>query len=249
MATFRLSPFNIYFSQPRIRPAFQDGRLLDDTIKEMKVRENTNSFSLECPFPVIEVIRWRPKQRNADGTPKIDAKTGLELYGREEWFSFDNRRLFCSQKRACAHLKELEPSHLKQAELEVIEVNMRDATQRNRELRKFRTVCEGRCVQIGHRDDPQLPLWDWREEIGLPPATVEEGSPLLLGNNARRGNPLRKEIKYIANNHRERWVKKPQQSFSVWTSSVVFLAVYCFLRLLVAIYRYNNGASSGKPST
>jgi len=205
----------------------------------MGIIETQNSYNLTAPFPVIEVIRWRPKLRNSDGKPKIDER-GMELYGREKWFSFDNRRLFCSQKKTCQLLAEKKINPTKVVNMEVIEVDVRDSKSRNRELRKFRTACEGRCVEIGHREEPNLPRWDWRTATGQPPVEEEEhGSPLYASGQPRRGNPLRKEPKY--NPNRDKWTTssaKQAKPINVWTSSFIFLGVYCLLRISVALYRH-----------
>lgn len=113
-----LSPFEIFFSQNHIRAEFQDGRPLDLAVesisssrispkkddlrlKEFGVPEESDWWLLQPEFPEIEVIQWRIKLRKEDGTQLFDEE-GNELYGEREWYTMDNRRLYCLQKAAVA---------------------------------------------------------------------------------------------------------------------------------------------------
>lgn len=178
-----LSPFDVHFSQTRIRGEFQDGHTLEETTAEIlpsapsrgkgdgeevefgSEDKTKNLFLLTVPFPRIEVTRWRCKLREADGTPKVDPTTGLELYSQQEhWFTFDNRRLCCLQRAAAAMWPD-------EVRCEAIEVPA--ALARTRELRKFDTRTFGCSVLVGRRDDPNPECWSWRAAVGLP----EEAQP------------------------------------------------------------------------
>lgn len=174
-----LSPFEIHFSQTRIRPEFQDGRSLAEALAEIQIRPlqdglidgnpevedisesgAAGDILLAAPFPRIEVTRWRCKLRDSDGAPKLDPSTGLELYSHEEkWFSFDNRRLCCLQKAAAAQWPQ-------KARCEVLELP--HSLAKTRELRKFDTRTFGYSVLIGRREDPNPEPWCWRTAVGIP---------------------------------------------------------------------------------
>mmetsp|Transcript_11661 Transcript_11661/g.31314 ORF Transcript_11661/g.31314 Transcript_11661/m.31314 type:complete len:293 (-) Transcript_11661:131-1009(-) len=122
--------------------------------------ETKEQLLLCPPFPRIEVTKWRCKLREADGTPRLDPVTGLELYSEEErWFTFDNRRLYCMQRAAVG-------SWPTKVVCEVIEVPQ--CLAKMRELRKFDTKTFGCSVAVGRRDDPNLESWSWRAAVGLP---------------------------------------------------------------------------------
>eukprot|EP00413_Alexandrium_margalefii_P045665 CAMPEP_0204596598 /NCGR_PEP_ID=MMETSP0661-20131031/53331_1 /ASSEMBLY_ACC=CAM_ASM_000606 /TAXON_ID=109239 /ORGANISM="Alexandrium margalefi, Strain AMGDE01CS-322" /LENGTH=296 /DNA_ID=CAMNT_0051607217 /DNA_START=105 /DNA_END=991 /DNA_ORIENTATION=+ len=138
-----------------------------------KQEETTNNKGdeeftlLKTPFPRIEVTRWRCKLREADGVPRLDPATGLELYSEEEcWFTFDNRRLCCLQRAAAARWPQ-------EVRCEVVEVP--PALARTRELRKFDTRTFGCNVLVGRRDDPSPEAWSWRASVGLPEEAQPEG--------------------------------------------------------------------------
>jgi len=187
-----LSPLEIHFSQSHIRPDFQDGHSVVETAAAMQAPEHrerlaklqpTDFVSLEVsgvpvgegdwwllrpPFPEIEVIQWRCKLREEDGTLKLD-EHGFELYGEREWYTLDNRRLYCLQRAAAA----LHPQIVR-CVVSVIQQEEGSC----REFRKFRTHDRGRSVAIGHRDSPMLPRWSWRKEAGLPEEVLTAGSTI-----------------------------------------------------------------------
>lgn len=264
-----LSPTEIHFSQTRIRDAFQDGRLVAETIPTIKAgpivdrakakaaadagvsaTEATEDLSesqgrpfqlLSHPFPRIEVTRWRCKLREADGQPRLDPATGLELYSQEEhFFSFDNRRLYCLQKAAAL----LWPQEVR---CEVVELPANMA--RTRELRKFDTRTFGLSVIVGPRDDPDATTsWNWRTAVGLP----EESQPeigIARQKSARwRGRPSNRG----APNSGRRRSQKDQEEEGQGTSDIahnalIFFLVYLGLRLVVSFIRQYvlGGGSSG----
>jgi len=237
-----LSPFEVHFSQTRIRAEFQDGHKLEETTEQIKAEEkieNTeNDFIvLNAPFPRIEVTRWRCKLREADGTPKVDPTTGLELYSHEErWFTFDNRRLCCLQRAAAA----LWPS---EARCEVVEIP--STLARMRELRKFDTRTFGCNVIVGRRDDPNPETWCWRTAVGMPLETQPEEGVARQRSLRWRGNTR-------ANSMGETGGRGPRRGFAgsredgeggfagteVVRSALLFLLVYLGLRLTVSVFRH-----------
>jgi len=104
----QISPFDVRFSQGRASPEFRDGRLIEETvqlIQAVRCEDGTQepaTWRLEAPFPAIEILQWRCKLRDDQtGRPRLDPKTGGELYDREtKWFTLDNRRLYCLQRVA-----------------------------------------------------------------------------------------------------------------------------------------------------
>lgn len=200
-----LSPLEIHFSQSHIRPDFQDGLSVLETATAMQAPEHRQKFDklqigeaneweavgvpvgdghwwlLQPPFPGIEVIQWRCKIRAEDGSLKVDEQ-GCELYGEREWYSLDNRRLYCLQRAAAA---------LHPIEVRCVVSVIRQEEGNCREFRKFRTPDRGRTVALGHRDALDLPRWSWRRDLGLPDEVLSCGStiakPRRRGPNSGRG--------------------------------------------------------------
>eukprot|EP00929_Paragymnodinium_shiwhaense_P100934 TRINITY_DN6363_c0_g3_i1.p1 TRINITY_DN6363_c0_g3~~TRINITY_DN6363_c0_g3_i1.p1 ORF type:complete len:426 (-),score=119.66 TRINITY_DN6363_c0_g3_i1:298-1575(-) len=195
-----ISPLDVHFSQAHIRPEFQDGRTVDDSA-ELVVTELLQTpptlehagelglptaeggdsgrapdswWLLKPPFPEIEVIRWRCKLRKEDGSIKTD-DSGMELYGPSEWYTLDNRRLYCLQKAAA----KLHPA---QVRCSVIVIKQEEGNCR--EFRKFRTVDLGRTVRIGHRDSGELPRWSWRQQVGLAEPELPQGTAIASRHQA-----------------------------------------------------------------
>lgn len=101
-----ISPFAIRFSQARIRPTFQDGRIVENSMEQIEAAPwpkeacgGSYDLLLRPPFPTIEIIRWWPKLREEDGTSLVDEQ-GTIILGEPCWFTFDNRRLYCLQAAA-----------------------------------------------------------------------------------------------------------------------------------------------------
>mmetsp|Transcript_84536 Transcript_84536/g.196564 ORF Transcript_84536/g.196564 Transcript_84536/m.196564 type:complete len:311 (-) Transcript_84536:92-1024(-) len=274
-----LSPFEVHFSQTRIRSEFQDGHTLQETIAEIvpaessggkkrasldEVNSNTKSNNEEeeeeeilpaddenddcilvtIPFPRIEVTRWRCKLREADGTPKLDPVTGLELYSQEErWFTFDNRRLYCLQRAAAA----LWP---RKALCEVVAIP--PTLARMRELRKFDTRTFGCSVLVGRRDDPSPELWSCRAAVGLPEEAQPEGgiarqrSRRWRGRGDSRGAGERGNRGRRGVNSREA-AEGGRAGMELMRSALLFLLVYLALRIAVSVVRqqYRMGALGG----
>eukprot|EP00927_Polykrikos_kofoidii_P057743 TRINITY_DN5192_c0_g1_i2.p1 TRINITY_DN5192_c0_g1~~TRINITY_DN5192_c0_g1_i2.p1 ORF type:complete len:377 (+),score=65.28 TRINITY_DN5192_c0_g1_i2:31-1161(+) len=168
-----ISPLEIHFSQGHVRPDFQDGRIVEDSASAIE------SEYLSFPtFPEIEVIRWRCKLRKEDGATKTD-ESGMELYGDREWYSLDNRRLYCLQRAA---------ARLYPAEVRCAVIVIRQEDGNCREFRKFRTPDLGRTVGIGHRDAGEaMPRWSWRKEVGLPDLPPPVGQAIASRHARKRG--------------------------------------------------------------
>jgi len=147
-------------------------------------RSRGSSWRLQqSPFEEIEVIQWRCKLREADGSVKVD-ETGAELYGDRAWYSLDNRRLYCLQRAAVAHWP---------VEVRCVVSIVRQEDGSYREFRKFRTLDLGRTVRIGHRDDKSLPMWSWRREVGLAPEPLPAGSALPSRSLHRSSGSFRRQ--------------------------------------------------------
>lgn len=237
-----LSPLDIHFSQSHIRPEFQDGRTVEETAEQVQ-RElvgpippqddgqecpamlgtptgDSNWWLLQPPFPEIEVIQWRIKLRDEDGTPKVD-EMGMELYGEREWYTLDNRRLYCLQKAATA----VYPSEVRC----VVSVILPEDGS-CREFRKFRTVDRGRSVGVGHRDSIDLPRWSWRREVGLPEEVFASGA--ALSKAPRRRGPSSRGHPPAKGGRRAAEAEDSDRSRSDFFANIsFFLAVYVALRM------------------
>eukprot|EP00448_Togula_jolla_P016767 CAMPEP_0170575072 /NCGR_PEP_ID=MMETSP0224-20130122/3656_1 /TAXON_ID=285029 /ORGANISM="Togula jolla, Strain CCCM 725" /LENGTH=310 /DNA_ID=CAMNT_0010897807 /DNA_START=12 /DNA_END=940 /DNA_ORIENTATION=- len=193
-----ISPLQVHFSQSHIRPEFQDGQTVEESLSQIGAEflspvvadevcgapmSGDGWWLLRPPFPEIEVIQWRCKLRDEDGALKLDDQ-GMELYGAREWYTLDNRRLYCLQRAACRYWP---------AEVRCIVTIIRQEEGSSREFRKFRTPDLGRSVRIGHRDSTELPRWSWRREVGAPEEPPPTGSalprPPKRRNSERRVGP------------------------------------------------------------
>lgn len=138
-----VSPLSIRFTQNRIREIFQDGRKVEDTIRQIKAGPGIGDYDivLEVPFPNIEIIRWTPNGRYSGS--------------RGHWFSYDNRRLYCLQRVAASYW----PKRVGV----IVEVQYSD--QGGQIRKKLDTQTEGHCVSIGHAfaTAAELEEWSWRK--------------------------------------------------------------------------------------
>jgi len=206
-----------------------------DSVVSKDVSEAKESLLLCLPFPRIEVTRWRCKLREADGTPRIDEATGMELYSEEErWFTFDNRRLCCLQRAAIA-------SWPAKVFCEVIEVPQPLAKQR--ELRKFDTKTFGLSLTIGRRDDPNPEPWCWRSAAGLPPEEQPDSGVArqrsLRWRGGRAGGGQRGD-----NGDRRRYGRNKDKGEAesggtdVVRSVLLFFLIYLALRIVVLALKH-----------
>jgi len=256
-----LSPLEIHFSQAHIRPEFQDGRLVEETAAQVE-RESLGPACLveeeeqpsadetmvgllkDCPsgsdrwwllrppFPEIEVIEWRIKLRSEDGSPLVD-EFGNELYGEKEWYTLDNRRLYCLQRAAAA-------LHPQQVRCAVLVIRQEDGSWR--EFRKFRTCDRGRTIRVGHRDAPNLPQWSWRHEVGLPEEELTAGVSLAKPAARRRSGPggIRAGGPFSSQTGQAVNGRHNNEQGSYWTSvanALFFVMVYMALRIVVFALR------------
>jgi hypothetical protein len=163
-AIAQMDPLELRFSQKKMRNVFANGKLISETVPFVRaVRRPPEEveiygaqWHLEAPFPPIEVIRWRCKLRNeATGRPLVDPETGEQMFEPEEsWFSLDNRRLFCLQQAALALLPERCTAD------STIEIRK---DRRLREIRKFRTLDNGKSINVGSVvDGVPFETWCWR---------------------------------------------------------------------------------------
>eukprot|EP00747_Dinoflagellata_sp_TGD_P170776 gnl/TRDRNA2_/TRDRNA2_203201_c0_seq1.p1 gnl/TRDRNA2_/TRDRNA2_203201_c0~~gnl/TRDRNA2_/TRDRNA2_203201_c0_seq1.p1 ORF type:complete len:336 (+),score=46.99 gnl/TRDRNA2_/TRDRNA2_203201_c0_seq1:66-1073(+) len=189
-----LSPLEVNFSQSHIRPEFQDGSSIEEGIRGLVMEycapadvgsvldqfgvptSGPGWWLIQSPFPEIEVIQWQIKMRNEDGSLKLDER-GAELYGPLDWFSLDNRRLYCLQRAAASKW----PSDVK-----CVVTVTRQQDYNYRETRKFRTPDMGRSIGIGHREAVDMPRWSWRKEVGAPEEPLPEGIPMHSPKPQRR---------------------------------------------------------------
>lgn len=180
-----ICPFAIRFSQARIRPTFQDGRVVEDTLHQIEAMpwplEDSDRYDMviDVPFPPIEIIRWWPKMRDKDGMSVCD-EDGNILMGEACWFTFDNRRLYCLQAAAAKHwpLKIAAVVHV-----------MRDLPISRGTPRKFRTTNNGNSVNISRRYDPvPRAVWNWTEATGCshPQGAAEKAAVQLCTADAEK---------------------------------------------------------------
>lgn len=165
-----ICPFAIRFSQARIRPTFRDGHVVEKSMSQVEAlswpcEEGGYDLLLSVPFPPIEIIRWRPKLREDDGSPLV-GDGGTNVFGEACWFTFDNRRLYCLQAAAVKHWPKRVAA--------VVHV-FHDLPLNSSAVRKFRTTDLGWSVRISRRDDPkeEAPSWSWRDAAALRHAPEE----------------------------------------------------------------------------
>jgi len=156
-----LCPLAVRFSQFRIRPTFQDGRLVERSLQQIEALpwplDDSYDVFLSAPFPPIEIIRWRPKLRTEDGSTRVD-EDGMILFGESCWFTFDNRRLYCLQVAAA----KVWPRRV----AAIVHV-MHDLPTNKCTPRKFRTTDLGNSIRISRRHDPEpREVWTWAEAVG-----------------------------------------------------------------------------------
>lgn len=165
-----ISPFAIRFSQWRIRPTFQDGRVVEESTEEIEALPAPSCCEgyqvlLKAPFPPIEIIRWRPKLREEDGTKLLD-EDGTSILGEPCWFTFDNRRLYCLQAAAVKHW----PCHT----AAIVHV-MHDLPLSKCAPKKFQTTDLGCSVRISRRFDVVPPaVWNWTQAVAAAGCSPDE---------------------------------------------------------------------------
>jgi len=165
-AITQMDPLELRFSQRKMRNVFADGKLIADSVKQVRPIRRTEEeqsiygapYRLEAPFPPIEVLRFRCKLRDeTTGRPLLDPVTKREMFEKEEsWFTLDNRRLYCLQRIAVQLLPE-------RCTVDTIAEIRKE--RRLREIRKFRTLDGGRSINVGSVvDGVPFETWSWAEE-------------------------------------------------------------------------------------
>mmetsp|Transcript_59096 Transcript_59096/g.132357 ORF Transcript_59096/g.132357 Transcript_59096/m.132357 type:complete len:309 (+) Transcript_59096:137-1063(+) len=219
--------------------------LLNDGTEAEEQADARRIVLLRGPFPAIEVTKWRCKLREPDGTPKLDPKTGLELYSHEvRWFSFDNRRLYCLQQAAAA----LWPIEVR---CEVVEVP--GTLARTRELRKFDTRTFGCNVVVGRRDGTDVVPWSWRLAVGLPEEEQpEEGvarPPSMRWRGGRGGaassGTARRRTKKNEANEQDDDEEESSRGSECARNTLLFVMVYLLLRVALSVCKHSFNVGTG----
>eukprot|EP00927_Polykrikos_kofoidii_P079293 TRINITY_DN76084_c0_g1_i1.p1 TRINITY_DN76084_c0_g1~~TRINITY_DN76084_c0_g1_i1.p1 ORF type:complete len:569 (+),score=117.12 TRINITY_DN76084_c0_g1_i1:97-1803(+) len=227
-----ISPMAIRFSQARIRPTFQDGRLVERSLQQVEavpwpLDSDEHDLLLQAPFPPIEIIRWWPKKRDQDGIPVCD-DDGTTVMGEACWFTFDNRRLYCMQAAAVSHWPKRVAA--------VVHV-MRDLPISRSTPRKFRTTDMGNSVRIARRYDPvPRAVWNWREATQSLGKTEEEERRAL---EAVAIDVAKEHLKYLAD---------PPQTSS-WTAATRVSAIHVLPVLGGEADEADEELSSGEQAT
>lgn len=153
-----VSPLALRFTQEHIRTTFRDGRVVEDSIKEITTLPGTAGYDviLRAPFPDIEIIRWEaPRHQHLSTDSPCLACRREECERCEHWFTLDNRRLYCLQRVAVA----LWPRRV------AVAVDLLYADH-GRIWKKYDSVNYGQTVSIGHTSKgPALEQWDWQMRV------------------------------------------------------------------------------------
>eukprot|EP00931_Biecheleriopsis_adriatica_P102875 TRINITY_DN77783_c0_g1_i1.p1 TRINITY_DN77783_c0_g1~~TRINITY_DN77783_c0_g1_i1.p1 ORF type:complete len:386 (+),score=82.74 TRINITY_DN77783_c0_g1_i1:107-1264(+) len=141
-----ICPLAVRFTQDHIRTYFKDGREVEAAIPQIEAYPGTEGYDyiLAAPFPTIEIIRWS----------QIDTEAVEE--DADHWFSLDNRRLYCLQKKAAS----LWPKKCA-ARVEVLYAAGHSIRKKDNSLTVGRTVAIRYSSHDGQEDD----LWDWRARV------------------------------------------------------------------------------------
>lgn len=160
-----ICPLAVRFTQGQIRPTFQDKHDIEATIKAIKMRPGVGPYDviLEAPFPVVEIMRWHPREK------------GMEKDDAYHWFTLDNRRLYCLQRAAIA----LWPQRVA-ALVEALYAAPEGA------LRKSDSSTAGRSVAIGHTAKDILGEWDWRKAMSPKPDAEAYAAQQFVTDDDRR---------------------------------------------------------------
>lgn len=142
-----ICPLAIHFTQEHIKTHFQDGRLVEATIPEILAAPSGGAdydIILKAPFPNIEILRWH--------APDCGDK-------EEQWYTLDNRRLYCLQRMAVEHWPKRVAA--------VVDILCAD---NGKVRRKYDSTTSGRSVTISPSVKvPALSRWDWRLRVDPEP--------------------------------------------------------------------------------
>jgi len=162
-----INPLAVRFTQEHIRTTFRDARLVEAAFEEITVEPSScedYDLILRAPFPHIEIIRWNTPSRcpseHAQASVSDTSCAEDDLIRERHWFTLDNRRLYCLQRAAVAHLPKRVAA--------VVEILYDDAGSG---WRKYDSTTKGQSVSIGHSVNMEpIGRWDWRKEAA--PAAV-----------------------------------------------------------------------------
>mmetsp|Transcript_103515 Transcript_103515/g.200560 ORF Transcript_103515/g.200560 Transcript_103515/m.200560 type:complete len:482 (+) Transcript_103515:68-1513(+) len=153
-----VSPLALRFTQEHIRTTFRDGRVVEDSIKEITSLPGTAGYDviLRAPFPDIEIIRWEAPRHQHLSTDSPCLACQREKCDRcQHWFTLDNRRLYCLQRVALT----LWPRRV------AVAVDLLYADP-GRIWKKYDSVTYGQTVSIGHTSKgPAVEHWDWQKRV------------------------------------------------------------------------------------
>jgi len=172
-----ICPLAVRFTQQHIRPVFQEGRALQDTIKQIEARPGKGDYDviLSAPFPNIEIIRW--SQKDEEHAEK----------NTRHWFTLDNRRLYCLQYVAAT----LWPKRV------AVTVEVLYAAP-DGFRRKSNSLSVGRTVGIGHSLKDIVSWWDWREVVaGASPSTTTSDEEVQRAHHIITTDDVRSSIEQL----------------------------------------------------
>jgi len=216
-----VSPYDVRFSQFRIRAEFQDGRALEEAQALIEVRPRAGAAAGAPP------AGEGPGAAAEDGAPARDLEDLSAERGEEfdllrapfpqievtrwrcklrdpdgsprtdpdtglELYASEERWFAFDNRRLCC-LQRAAAKHWPR-EVRMCVIVVPPALARTRELRKFDTTTSGSSISIGRRDDPDPVAWCWRAQVGLPPEEqLEEGVAIEKSSRFRgpRGSASR----------------------------------------------------------
>lgn len=141
-----ISPLAVRFCQWHISTTFRDGREVERSFEQIEISPGKGEYDylLIAPFPNIEIVRCDANGRLADDEEA------------NHWFTLDNRRLYCLQKKAMEMWKT--------GKTVGVVVDILRSAHGSSIKRKFDTETGGRTVSIApHLHDKEVTHWDWRE--------------------------------------------------------------------------------------
>lgn len=148
-----ICPLAVRFTQDHIRTTFRDGRSVAASLSEIIDQPAGPGIGeydriLKAPFPKIEIIRWKPKQRR-------DLRTEDDKPEADHWFTLDNRRLYCLQRAAT----RLWPQRVA-VEVEILYKDPRSV------IRKYDSSVFGVSVSIAD-NLKAVPIgrWEWQDAV------------------------------------------------------------------------------------
>lgn len=157
-----ISPLALHFTQDHIRTTFRDHRSVEAAVDLISVEPSPceeYDLILKAPFPNIEILRWRPKRLRSDSDASASSSDDSDSEEEEErdeyWFTLDNRRLYCLQRKAAEYWPRRVAA--------IVEVLYHDLDSVRK---KYDSKSNGFDVTIAHSlKGPQIAVWDWRKSV------------------------------------------------------------------------------------